>query len=112
MGRIGRYLAVVLLALLLAACRDRPQPAVTTAPTEALAPVARTTDTLEPPTATLTAAFTPTPTATWTPLPTATWTVMPTATPALASTPEPSPAGLILTVIHTNDTYGETDPCG
>ena len=55
------------------------------------------TPTPEPP-PTLTPTFTPEPTA----------TPMPTATPTLTPTPEP----IVLTILHTNDTEGYTDPCG
>ena len=49
---------------------------------------------------------TPEPPPTFTPEPTA--TPKPTATPTLTPTPQP----IALTVLHTNDTEGYTDPCG
>jgi len=56
----------------------------------------------------------PLPVPTNTPLPTPTNTPPPpptkTPTPVLTSTPAPRP--LELTVLHTNDTMGYTEPCG
>jgi 2',3'-cyclic-nucleotide 2'-phosphodiesterase (5'-nucleotidase family) len=42
--------------------------------------------------------------------PTLTSTPRPTATSKPTSTPTPQP--LSLTVLHTNDVWGETEPCG
>jgi hypothetical protein len=45
-------------------------------------------------------------------------TAVPTFTPKPAPTPEPSPilapasAAVQLTLLHTNDNWGETEPCG
>jgi putative hemolysin len=36
----------------------------------------------------------------------------PTKTPTPVPTPTPMPQSLELTVLHTNDTMGYTDPCG
>ena len=52
------------------------------------------------------------------PLPTATAPEMPTATMVPTLTPQPSPTELPtlapdqLVVLHTNDNWGETEPCG
>jgi len=39
-------------------------------------------------------------------------TAAPTATPEPAPTLAPTPAPIQLTVLHTNDNWGETEPCG
>ena len=49
-----------------------------------------------------------TPTATLTFTPTKTPTPIPTPTPA----PTPTPQPIELTVLHTNDTWGYSEPCG
>ena len=43
-------------------------------------------------------------------LPVATSTVVPTATPEPTSTPTAAPVQLV--ILHTNDNWGETEPCG
>lgn len=53
-------------------------------------------------------ASTPTPTPTFTPTKTPTATPTPTSTP----TPTPTPRPVELTVLHTNDTWGYSEPCG
>jgi 2',3'-cyclic-nucleotide 2'-phosphodiesterase (5'-nucleotidase family) len=49
-----------------------------------------------------------TPTPTSTSMPTKTPTPIPTSTP----TPTPTPRPIELTVLHTNDTWGYSEPCG
>jgi 2',3'-cyclic-nucleotide 2'-phosphodiesterase (5'-nucleotidase family) len=49
-----------------------------------------------------------TPTPTPTSMPTKTSTPTPTSTPTSTPTPQP----LELTVLHTNDTWGYSEPCG
>jgi hypothetical protein len=39
-------------------------------------------------------------------------TAAPTSPPQSSSTPAPTPAPIQLTVLHTNDNWGETEPCG
>lgn len=39
-------------------------------------------------------------------------TAAPTSTPESTSTPAPTLAPIQLTVLHTNDNWGETEPCG
>ena len=39
-------------------------------------------------------------------------TAAPTSTPEPPPTSEPTPAPIQLTVLHTNDNWGETEPCG
>jgi hypothetical protein len=57
---------------------------------------------------------TPLPLPTNTPLPPPTSTPLPppTQTPTPVPTPTLAPQSLELTVLHTNDTIGYTDPCG
>ena len=55
------------------------------------------------------------PLAVFSPLPTATsmLTATPTpTTPAPTATPVPTPGSSQLVVLHTNDNWGETEPCG
>ena len=47
-----------------------------------------------------------------TPTPTPTHTPRPTVTPLPTATPVPTPRPLELTVLHTNDVVGYTEPCG
>ena len=51
-------------------------------------------------------------TPTETPLPTSTPTATLTLTPTATSTPTPTPAPIELTILHTNNTRGYTEPCG
>jgi hypothetical protein len=53
---------------------------------------------------------TPTPTSMPTKTPTPTPTFTPTSTPT--PTPTPTPRPIELTVLHTNDTWGYSEPCG
>jgi len=46
------------------------------------------------------------------PTPTPAPTDTPQPTPAPTDTPRPTPASLILTIVHTNDTWGYLEPCG
>lgn len=39
-------------------------------------------------------------------------TATPTSTPEPTATPLPTAAPVQLTVLHTNDNWGETEPCG
>jgi hypothetical protein len=49
-----------------------------------------------------------------TPMPTSTPTQTPTPipTPTFTPTPTPTPRPIELTVLHTNDTWGYSEPCG
>jgi len=47
-----------------------------------------------------------------TPTPTPTSTPTKTPTPIPTSTPTPTPQPIELTVMHTNDTWGYSEPCG
>ena len=60
------------------------------------------------PTSTLAQSVLPSPTV----APTATPTAAPTSTPEPTPTPIPTAAPIQLTVLHTNDNWGETEPCG
>jgi hypothetical protein len=53
---------------------------------------------------------TPTPMPTFTP--TKTPTPTPTPTPTSTPTPTPTPRPIELTALHTNDTWGYSEPCG
>jgi hypothetical protein len=55
---------------------------------------------------------TPTPTPTPTSTPTKTPTPIPTPTYTPTPTPTPTPRPIELTVLHTNDTWGYSGPCG
>ncbi len=44
--------------------------------------------------------------------PPATATLVPTLTPLPTATPRPTPSPGQLVVVHTNDNWGETEPCG
>jgi 2',3'-cyclic-nucleotide 2'-phosphodiesterase (5'-nucleotidase family) len=47
-----------------------------------------------------------------TPMPTSTSTKTPTPIPTPTYTPTPTPRPIELTVLHTNDTWGYSEPCG
>lgn len=53
-----------------------------------------------------------TPASTPTSTPTKTLTPIPTSTPTSTPTPTPTPQPVELTVLHTNDTWGYSEPCG
>ena len=46
------------------------------------------------------------------PIPTATCPSPPAATATPTTTPAPAPSPMQLVVLHTNDNWGETEPCG
>lgn len=51
-------------------------------------------------------------TATLAPTPTSTPTKTPTPIPTPTPSPTPTPRPIGLTVLHTNDTWGYSEPCG